>query len=75
MPCSVAPPFLQNCEGFKRVRYPAADVRSRVRVRALWVLLCLAIVSPSGKRLPATTQATNPNVIIHDQGAKKKGCC
>ena len=31
--------------------------------------------SAPGKKLPATTQAVNPNVIIHDQGAKKKACC
>lgn len=27
------------------------------------------------KRLPDVAQQTNPNVIIHDQGAKKKSCC
>jgi hypothetical protein len=27
------------------------------------------------KRLPATTQAANPNVIIHDRSEQKKKCC
>jgi len=33
------------------------------------------MITDISKRLPSTTQAANPNVIIHNQSDQKKKCC